>query len=214
MPRALSTAVATAISGQMATYCHLLRISFSASNVYVTDAPTAITATVVSSATETATFSCLGGEFTFEPPRESIDLAANGVRVTLSGVDQTVLSLLLSDNCIGRKVYLWRAHFNATTYAVLGTPLLLFSGYANDAWEVEHVPAPDAGGAGTVSLATRFVDATAVLDQVRGICMNLETHQSVYSGDTFFQFVPGLQNKALYWGALSILLGGKMTRVR
>lgn len=209
MTRTLSTAVASAVTEQTGAAVHLLRLSFgsaagASSNLYLTDAPSNLAATVVSSATETATFVALGGTLAFDTAAEGPMVGMGGLGLTLQAVSSEVMALLLANYTVGRMAYLWRAHLDAD-YAVRGTPVLLFAGYQHDAWLVRDLRSR---GRPTSLIQTRLADPTAVLDQRRGFQTTPESHQAVYAGDTFFKFTPVLAYRALYWGSVTMYLKG------
>lgn len=58
---------------------------------------------------------------------ETSDLRVNTLDVTLSGVEQSYVSIFLAQNYIDRPVKIYRAAINASD-AVIGSPILLFEG--------------------------------------------------------------------------------------
>jgi hypothetical protein len=67
---------------------------------------------------------------------------------------------------------------------VVATPLLLFLGYMNTAWEITE----DQDN-GSCIVSTELVSPLGARNQVRGIVADPNSHQAVYSGDTFFSHI-------------------------
>lgn len=63
-----------------------------------------------------------------EWPDEDLTLAANPLTIYLSGVTPTMTSLGLSTPVNGYPLSIWHGLFNTSTYQLVGTPVLDFSG--------------------------------------------------------------------------------------
>lgn len=137
----------------------------------------------------------VGGLLELGGIEETTDARGQGIDLRLSGVDQTILSVLINSKYRGRVVKIWRAHLDRTTGRVVGT-MLLFQGLQLSAYTVDEER--DNGG-GTVRISTRISGYFGV-ERVRGIMSNLVSHQHYYSGDLFFQHSASLANVKIYWG--------------
>jgi hypothetical protein len=143
------------------------------------------------------TWEGIGGAIGFESITEVEDKKAGQVGIKVSGVDQTVLSALLTYNARGRAVEIYLAHLGTETGAIISDPILMFQGFANDGFRVDERRSER--GQGTVDISVRAVDRAYYMGRSRGIECNTASHQRYYSGDTFFQHVPGLMNKTIEW---------------
>lgn len=139
----------------------------------------------------------IGGNLGFEAITESNDLAAQGTDIILSGVDQSIISIVLSKKYIGRYCRTWLCHFNSSAI-IIDSPLMIFWGRMNGGFDIEETREEDVPG--TVEIRLRAVDRMGDLTRVRGIQTNLESHQKLYKGDMFFEFVDKTINKVIKWG--------------
>jgi len=162
------------------------------------------------------TFIGAGNLLGFSGFEEVNDLSAKSITISLSGLDETVLSLALTEPISNRKV---RVYYGATvpsdglgatwdddtfwdddtywnddgtrvTYAQQ-----IWTGYANT------IPFEDDGQTATVSLS---VDSKLVrLNEASNRRYTHESQQARHPGDTFFSFVADLQDKDVAWGRKS-----------
>lgn len=131
---------------------------------------------------------------------ESADVDAAAIGVTLSGVDQALLAVILGETFRGRKALVYYGHWSPTTGQVIGTPYLVFPGYMNDDWKVDEER--DEHGVGDVTISTTLTSSLTELDRANPVRCNVTSHQAQVpwaAGDTFFQNVP-LATGTLFWG--------------
>lgn len=201
MSRSIDSSLQTDLSAAAATLVALIELQFGGGT-------TRITTAVQTLGWNSQTWTAVGGALAFPSGiPESSDPAAAGLPVELSGVDQSILALLLQEEAIGRTVKVWYAHLNATSGAVVGTPLLIFQGTMDEDWAIEE-SRPDPPAAGTVTISTRFTSRLATLDRQNAVRCNVESHNAMlvrsgdYSGtdDTFFQQTALVAGTPVYWG--------------
>jgi hypothetical protein len=190
-PRPLDSDFLNAIAADEGVeFVHLIEINFSGG-------PARIHTGAVDLDWNGFSWQAVGGALELGAVEETMDGGAQGVELRLSGVDQTVLSLLLGESFRGRDVAVWRAHLDQTTGEVVGTPLLLFQGPQLEPYTVEE----QRGRTGnTVRISTRFSSLLS-LRNVRGIRSNVTSHSHYFPGDTFFQHTSSLANRKIYWGS-------------
>lgn len=144
----------------------------------------------------------VGGRLSVDGFSETADPDASGNRLILSGVDQSIIAAILGQNYRGRIARIWYAHLDPVTGAVVANPVLMFDGYMNDGFKIDESRG-DFGG-GTVDVSTKLVARINDLAKVRGIRTNLHSHQVApvtgASTDTFFQTVPTIPGRKIYWG--------------
>ena len=117
---------------------------------------------------------------------EVADLSAKSITVTLSGIDQTVLSLALAEPYQRRKL--------RVLFGVVGNSasVELFSGQMNT------MTIEDSGETSTVTI---LVDSKLVeLERASNRRYTSESQKSRHAGDTFFDYVAKLQDRQLVWG--------------
>jgi len=196
--RTLPTGVSTQAGSEQATFVHLLEMQFAAGTVYLTDAPQNV---LVDSQVWTA----VGGMLEHGATQESADANNQVLEIALSGVDQTIVSAIQADGYRGRLAILRRVYFAAG--AVVGTAWERFRGYMNEPWRTSQ--AYDAqGNPQGIIVRTTVVSRLAVGERLRGIKTNLASHQRIFSGDLFMQFVESLANRRLVWGTIPMWGGG------
>ena len=82
--------------------------------------------------------------------------------------------------------------------SIVGTPVEMFRGFMNSGFEVQEER--DTMDGGTCRVSTRIVSRLAELSQVRGVQCNVDSHARLFPGDKFFQHVPGLVARHVWWG--------------
>lgn len=121
---------------------------------------------------------------------EGEEIQAYGMTFTLSGVKPSLLSIALNEDIQGRSVRMWLAAFDST-YQVIADPYLVYRGRMDTMRVV-------AGSEATIQLTCEGRLADFARARVRRY--NSEDQQMVYPTDRFFDYVPGLVDKTLYWG--------------
>jgi hypothetical protein len=168
---------------------HLLELEFSDGWVRLTTAPQDL-------AYLGDTWESIGGVLSFGGIEESADVKAHSVDITLSGVDQTVMALLLGSEYRGRQALIYRVYYDRTLGTVLGQPVRLFKGLQLSPYTVQESRTREYG---TVTIQTRLLSFLGV-ERVRGIMASLPSHQHYFAGDLFFQHVASIANSPIYWG--------------
>ena len=190
MGRTLTAGMKTAAAAEDGDLLHLISLAFSGGTLFLTTAPHDV---VFSGDTYVA----VGGHLGFELVQESSDLTGQGVRVTLDGVDQTVISPLLAQNYIGRTAKVYQAHMDSAGVLVVD-PVLLFEGLLNSSFRVSESRDPE--GSGTVVVTTTIVSPLVSFRQRRGIRMTLASHQHHFSADTIMRHISTISARKVYWG--------------
>jgi len=192
MTRSLNGALLADLSTESAVLVWLVSLQFGAG-------VTRLTSSAQDIFWNANTWTAAGGALGIEPLMESADLRAQGVRLTLSGVDPAIISTVLGADHRGRAALLYLGHLNPTTGVVTGVQKV-FAGYMNDGFEVTQEQPEVDGAPGTVRVTTRIVSRLVDLDRVRGISANVASHQAHFSADTFFANVAPLMGRVIYFG--------------
>lgn len=181
--------VVEAIESAQGEMVHFIDLDFSAGPVRLTTAGQDLDWDGIS-------WQAVGGHLEVGPIEETSDGRGQGVDLHISGVDQTVLALLLAAQWRGRDVRIYRAYYNKATGLLIGDPQLVHQGLQLSPYVIEE---ENSRSGGTVRIRTRLSGYLA-LPRVRGIQSNLVGHQHVFPGDTFFQHAASLGNVKIYWG--------------
>ena len=112
---------------------------------------------------------------------ESAELRVNDLSLTLSGVDQTYVSIFLGNNYIDVPIKVYRAILNDAD-AVVGVPILIFDGILTgyDIQDTENESKV------TVQMASHWKD----FEKENGRRTNHNSQQLYFAGDEGFEFAP------------------------
>jgi hypothetical protein len=137
------------------------------------------------------TYTGAGDLLGVSPIQETDDLAATGLRFSLSGVPASLISVAINNARQGLSAKLWLACLDASG-AVIGDPILMFSGLTD-------VPEIEEGGETctlTMTAESRLID----LDRARVRRYTAEDQKAVHPTDKGFDYVPSLQDKEIVFG--------------
>ena len=123
MARGLSSAVKTELATGIIDPVLLVEIGFS-TPVYLTNASFDITSSISGIS---RTYASNGHFRGITGISETNKPSKNSLSLSLSGVDQTYVSLALSENIINKEVYIYRGFLDASQ-AIIADPFLLFFG--------------------------------------------------------------------------------------
>lgn len=135
----------------------------------------------------------VGQLLAFDGIDESVDLQVTSVRVSLSGVMQESIALVLSHNYIDARLVIYKAFIDSTASGVVIDPIAIFDGRC-DAPLIEENP-DDGKCLLLLSAAQHWVD----FERRPGRHTNHEEQQLHFPGDMGFQYVANL-NRDLKWG--------------
>jgi len=151
-------------------------------------------------------FEGVGGVLNFGGIEESTDRSAQGSQISLSGVDQTIVSLLTGRQFRNRDTRIWRAYLDTETAQIVDDPILLFRGKQSGAFSINENWGGDENQPGTVEVSTSVESRLAELQNAQPIRTNVTSHNEMLeraglaTGDTFFQNVPNLAGRRIFWG--------------
>jgi len=199
MTRSLSGGMVTEFTAQEGVLVYLIELQFGSGTIYLTTASVDIS-------WNAHTWTAIGGALAVDLLPETTDSRGGGVALSLSGVDQTILALILGETYRGRFAKIYLAAITAATGAVVSTPLTQFVGLMNDTWSVNE--SRGARGGGTVDVSTRLVGRYADFQRRQGIRCNIYDHRgalrtaapSGWDTDTFMHNTAAVMHKAVYWG--------------
>lgn len=128
------------------------------------------------------------------PIGESNDLSANGVALTLSGIPSDLLAEAMANDAQGRSGKIWLAAMNSAG-EFAADPYPIFPGFI----DVTAIEDDGTTGTITVTLEKELVDR-----RLQSRRTTHEDQQIDFPGDDFFQYVAGLQDKAINWGGRNV----------
>jgi len=129
----------------------------------------------------------------FSDIEEASQVIVATMTLTLSGIDKTIINLVLNNNYINRVVKVFTAFLNVDSHELVIDPVLIFEGQIDSSSISED---PDGGKSiVSVSVTNSWVD----FDRKTGRHANNEEQQVLFPGDKGFEFAD--QNTSnLVWG--------------
>ena len=135
-------------------------------------------------------------------------MKANATSLKISGVDPTILTLLLNKAFIGRDMKIWIAHINDDGTILCDSDKdLIMLNQMSGGFKVEGNRPKSPLSPGTVIITGRVEDVLATSEIVVGIQTNPTSHQRFFPDDRFFEEIPKLINKQIKFGKLDIKSG-------
>ncbi|WP_372808295.1 hypothetical protein [Pontiella sp.] len=192
MSRELSTEVIAAASAEQIRTAHLFRAVFmnratgQEEVYYATD-----NACDVSH--EGEIYPALGTYLGFEGAEETTDVVVSTLRVSLSGVEQSYISAILSYAYLNRELRISRVFFDLDSGQMIGAPEIIFCGPMDEPTVTDD---PDSSSCTvTLSASNHF----AAFDCTPGRHTNHAEQQAYFRGDMFFNGF-GNVDQDVIWG--------------
>lgn len=164
---------------------HLIRVEFSTTVVTITDAYKDIDY-------NGETYTALGHFLSFSDIQETTELQVTNMIGQLSGIDQSMISIILGEQYIDRPVNVYLA-MCASDWSVVSDPVLIFGGRINKPSIAED---PDAG---TSIVSIEASNHLSDFERRPGRHTNDSEQQALFPGDRGFEFTSVL-NKVVKWG--------------
>jgi hypothetical protein len=140
------------------------------------------------------TYTGAGNLLSISNTEDNLELKSNGLVITLSGMDTTIVNYALTENYQNRPLTLFMGYVMGGTNEVAGT-LTLFKGRMTNL-VIGDTPE---GSTVTISAENRLVD----LDRPSNFRYTKESQNFLHNGDTGFNRVASLQDKQITWGKTS-----------
>jgi hypothetical protein len=129
----------------------------------------------------------------FSDIEEASEVVVSSMTLSLSGIDKTMIILIMNNDYINRIIKVWTAFLDVDSHALIIDPVLIFEGHIDSPTISED---PD-GGKSTISVSA--TNAWADFDRKTGRHGNNEEQQVFFPGDRGFEFAD--QNTAnIIWG--------------
>ncbi len=180
--RAIHADVITELAKDAFTQAHLVKINFD-TLVYLTDHAHALTY-------NGQTYESDGHLLGMSQVNETAEMRVGSFNLSLSGVEQSYVSILLSQNVINRQVLISRVVLNVTG-GIIGDPILLYDGRINS------FSVKDQSDTSTINLAV--TSHWSDFEKRAGRRTNDASQQSFFPGDKFFEFA-SQSVKNIKWG--------------
>lgn len=129
-----------------------------------------------------------GGLVSVEPLRETAAIESVGLRMTLSGVPSSLLSLALGSHVQGRLLTVWMGALDSSN-ALISSPLQVYAG------RIDTLTIEDGEQTATITATVESEMAALMSAAVRRYTN--EDQQRAYPGDKVFEYVPQMVEKVL-----------------
>lgn len=127
--------------------------------------------------------------------KETIDVRAEGVTVTLSGIPASYVSTALGENYQGRPATIYMGFLNQSTLTLVDNPAIVFSGI------MDTMSLRDNGKTSDISVA---LESKLIRMQVPNESRYTNAEQlSRFPQDHSFKFIASQVNQTVYWGDVS-----------
>lgn len=122
---------------------------------------------------------------------EPADLSANGITITFSALNSSIISIMLGENYRGRSAKVYLGALDATNQPVSDM-------YQVFAGRMDIMTLQENGNVATIQISVENV--LIDLDRPRPIRITNEDHLNRYSGDNSLSGVAQLQDRQISWG--------------
>jgi len=139
---------------------------------------------------DSETYEGAGDIISFAPQTETAELEANGINVTINGIDSSLIATALTDTYQGRFITIKLGCLN-DDQSVIAT-YTLFKGI------MDTMNISDDGNYSNISLQCENILIGMNRNKVRRYTS--QEQQGLFSGDKGFSFVESLQDKTIRWG--------------
>tara|TARA_S200002703_G_C3778026_1_gene239618 strand:- start:587 stop:1153 length:567 start_codon:yes stop_codon:yes gene_type:complete len=175
MTRNLTTTLKNELANYVLRPVHLITFNFS-TPINFTDCSFALTSSVSGSS---VTYNPQGFVKNLSQFSEEVDITKSSLRIGLSGVDQTYISIVLNENVVNDQVKIFRGFLDSNN-SLIADPFLLYDGQI-DTFEINE-------GEDSSDIVFTVVSHWADFQKVSGRKTNPTSQQRFFSGDNGMEF--------------------------
>ena len=186
MSRGLTSSVKTELATGTINPVHLIHLNF-ATPLYLTDCGFALTSSISGSS---RTYTSSGHLLGISNVQEGTEPIKNSLNISLSGVDQSYISIALNENIINSSVQIYKGFLNSSN-ALIADPFLLYEGFI-DQYSIED-------DTNTAGIGLQVTSHWGNFEKVSGRNSSDVSQQRHFSGDKGFEF-SALTVQDIRWG--------------
>jgi len=175
MTRNLTTTLKNELANYVLRPVHLITFNFS-TPVNFTDCSFALTSSISGSS---VTYNPQGFVKNLSQFSEEVDITKSSLRIGLSAVDQTYISIVLNENVVNDQVKIFRGFLDSNN-SLIADPFLLYDGQI-DTFEINE-------GEDSSDIVFTVVSHWADFQKVSGRKTNPTSQQRFFSGDNGMEF--------------------------
>jgi len=175
MTRNLTTALKNELANYVLRPVHLITFNFS-TPINFTDCSFALTSSVSGSS---VTYNPQGFVKNLSQFSEEVDITKSSLRIGLSAVDQTYISIVLNENVVNDQVKIFRGFLDSNN-SLIADPFLLYDGQI-DTFEINE-------GEDSSDIVFTIVSHWADFQKISGRKTNPTSQQRFFNGDNGMEF--------------------------
>ena len=187
MAKTLSTNNTNVLDDQVIIPVHFLTINYTSGTLFLN--------------TSDRNFTISGNNFiggsgiaTISSIEETQELQATGIKLTVSGVASSNISIALTENYKNVDATLQLGFLNTTTYALIDTPFTIFKGKV----DTQDIQVDSDTATIVIEIENRLID----WERSRIRRYTNQDQQQKFSGDKGLEFIQELQEKEIFWGVV------------
>ena len=137
------------------------------------------------------TYTGLGDLLSISDIKETSDISATGINVSLSGVKTSLIAIAKNQDYQGRELTVRLGAFNETG-SLIADPVIIFSGF------MDTMTIAEAGSYSTISIAVE--NKLVALERAKVRRYTAEDQKIEHPTDKGFEFVTSIVQKEIFWG--------------
>lgn len=185
MSKTLTSANSNVLDDNVIVPVHFLKIEYTSGSFFVNTSDRNITF-------DSNTYVGGSGVATISSVEESQELQASGIRLTLSGVSSSNVSIALTENYKNIDATLFLGFLNINTYQLHDDPFIIFKGKV----DTQDVQVDGDTATIVVEIENRLID----WERQRISRYTNNDQLQKFSGDVGLEFIQQLVEKELFWG--------------
>tara|TARA_R110001606_G_scaffold383381_1_gene545649 strand:+ start:253 stop:870 length:618 start_codon:yes stop_codon:yes gene_type:complete len=187
MSRTLSTEMLEVASAELVRPIYLVKMEFDSEDIFLWSG---LGNLVYSGDTYIGTGDLMG----ISPVKESEELTANGINITISGIKQSLVAVARDEPYQGRKITLFLGAFDESA-DIISSPVILFSGF------MDVMSISDSGETSTITISAENKLIAFERSSIRRF--TAEDQKIEHPADKGFEFVARIQQQEIIWGRAS-----------
>ena len=140
---------------------------------------------------DSVTYTGLGDLLSISDIKETSDISATGINVSLSGVKTSLIAIAKNQDYQGRELTVRLGAFNETG-SLIADPVIIFSGF------MDTMTIAEAGTYSTISIAVE--NKLVALERAKVRRYTAEDQKIEHPTDKGFEFVTSIVQKEIFWG--------------
>ena len=140
---------------------------------------------------DSVTYTGLGDLLSISDIKETSDISATGINVSLSGVKTSLIAIAKDQDYQGRELTVRLGAFNETG-SLIADPVIIFSGF------MDTMTIAEAGTYSTISIAVE--NKLVAFERAKVRRYTAEDQKIEHPADKGFEFVTSIVQKEIFWG--------------